>query len=172
VLIEYSKLIGLPVYDIESKRRVAELSGFFVDEDEKKIEVIIAKTKGLIKKTVFIPQKELIELLKDGLIIENEESLVPPTEMVRFNKKMKRRPKIIGQRVETKNGDYIGKVSDFVIENSSLSITRLYVKRIFDQRIIHASAILKIDEKRIVIKDKFEMAKPEIAPMNAKIEPA
>lgn len=170
MLIEYSKLVGLPVFNLENQDRVAELVGFFVDEDDGKLEVLIAKTYGLIKRMKFISTKEITELLKDALIIQDSESLVDPAEMVRFNKKYKKRSRIIGEKVITKNGDLIGKVHDFVIESSTLSITRLYVKKFLDQRIIHASAIIKIERDKITIKDKFEMAKPEIAPIGAKPE--
>jgi uncharacterized protein YrrD len=170
VLIEYSKLIGLPVFSLEDQNRAAELAGFFFDEKEAKIEVIIARTGGLFRKIKFISAKEIIEISKNALIIRDEESLVEPSEMVRFNKKMKKRAKIIGEKVVTKNGDFIGTVHDFVIESNSLSMTRLYVKKLFDQRIIHASTIIKIEQKTITIKDKFEMAKPEITPINAKAE--
>lgn len=172
MLIEYSKLIGLPIFNLESQSRAAELAGFFFDEKEAKVEAAIAKTAGFWGKMKFISAKEIVELSKSALIIRDEESLVEPKEMIRLNKKMKKRAKIVGEKVATKNGDYIGTVNDFVIESSSLSITRLYVKKLFDQRIIHASAIIKIEQKKITVKDKFEMAKPEVAPMNAKAEPA
>lgn len=172
MLIEYSKLTGAPVFSLEDQNRVAELDGFFIDEDDGKIEVLIARTPGLFKKMKFIPTKEVEEMLKDALIIRDSESLVDPNEMVRYNKKLKKRARIIGERVVTKSGDYIGKVNDFVIESKSLVVTRLYVRRIFDQRIIHSSAILKIERDKIVIKDKFEMTKPEIAPIGAKPETA
>jgi len=170
MLIEYSKLIGSPVFSLENQSRVAELNGFFIDEDSGKIEVFIAKNTGFFGKMKFISEKEIVELTKDALIIQEIDSLVDPTEMVRYNKKLKKRAKIIGEKVVTKNGDFIGTVSDFVIESSSMAITRLYVKKLFDQRIIHASTIIKIEQKKITIKDKFEMAKPEIAPIGVKPE--
>ncbi|MEI6144708.1 MAG: hypothetical protein WCP91_03875, partial [Candidatus Berkelbacteria bacterium] len=58
-------------------------------------------------------------------------------------------------------------VFDYVIENSSLAISRLYLKKLFDQRIIHASAIIKIEQHKITVKDNFEMVKPEVVPMGA-----
>ena len=170
MLIEYSKLIGIPIFNLESQRRAAELAGFFFDEKEAKVEAVIAKTAGFWGKMKFISAKEIVELSKNALIIRDEESLVEPKEMIRLNKKMKKRAKIIGEKVTTKNGDFIGTVNDFVIESNSLLITRLHVKRLFDQKIIHASAIIKIEQKKITVKDKFEMAKPKIAPIDAKPE--
>lgn len=146
------------------------LAGFFFDEKEAKAEAAIAKTAGFWGKMKFISAKEIVELSKNALIIRDEESLVEPNEMIRLSKKMKKRAKIIGEKVVTKSGDFIGTVNDFVIESNSLSITRLYTKKLFDQRIIHASAIIKIEQRKITIKDKFEMAKPEVAPMSAKTE--
>jgi sporulation protein YlmC with PRC-barrel domain len=157
---------------MENQNRAAELAGFFLNEKEAEVEAVIAKTSGFWGKVKFISVKEIVELSKSALIIRDEESLVEPNEMIRLSKKMKKRAKIIGEKVVTKNGDFIGTVNDFVIESGSLTITRLYVKKLFDQRIIHSSAIIKIEQKIITIKDKFEMAKPEVAPMNAKAEPA
>lgn len=165
MLIEFLKIRGLPVFEIENQTHIAELSDFFIDEDEGKIEAAIAKSKGLIHHLRFISAKEIVELSKSALIIQKEDSLVAPTEMVRLHKKYKKRARIIGERVVTKSGQYLGRVNDYVIENKSLSITRIYLAKIFDQRIIHSSSIVKIEPDKITVKDNFEMVKPELAPV-------
>jgi len=170
MLIEFSKIRGLPIFEIENQSHLGELLGFFIDEDEGKIEAAIGKSKGLFRHLKFISAKEFVELSKSALIIQSEESMVTPQEMVRLHKKYKKRAKIIGERVFTKKGDYLGVVNDYVIENSSLSITRIYLSKLFDQRIIHSSAIIKIEEKKIIVKDNFEMAKPEVVPAGARAE--
>ncbi len=166
-MIERSKLSGLPIFEIENQTHVAELADFFVDEDEGKIEAVIAKAKGVFHHLKFISTKEIVELSKTALIIQSEESLVAPSEMIRLQKKYKKRAKIFGEKVFTKKGEYLGVVSDYVIENSSLSIIRIYIKKLFDQRIIHTSAIVKIEQHKITVKDNFEMVKPEPIPAGA-----
>jgi len=172
MLIEFSKIRGLPIFEIVNQTHIAELADFFIDQDEGKIEAAIAKTRGLIRHLKFISAKEIVELSKSALIIQNEESLVAPAEMVRLHKKYKKRAKIIGEKVFTKRGQYLGVVNDYVIENSSFSITRIYLKKLFDQRIIHSSSIVKIEHNKIIVKDNFEMAKPEVVPAGARVETA
>jgi len=170
MLIELSKIKRLAIFEVENQSRVAELIGFFINEEEGTVEAAIARSFGVIRRLKFISAKEIVELSKSALIIQSEESLVSPQEMVRLHKKYKRRAKIVGEKVFTKKGQYLGAVYDYVIENSTLSIIRIYLRKLFDQRIIHSSAIIKIEEKKIIVKDNFEMAKPELAPVGAKAE--
>lgn len=167
MLIEKSNLIGLPIFDLENQLLVAELVDFFIDIDEIKIEAIIAKTAGLIHHQKYVSAKEIADLSKAALIIQSSESLVDPKEMVRLHKKAKKRAKIVGEKVYTKKGEFLGTVFDYVVESSSLSISRIYLKKLFDQRIIHTSAIIKIEQHKITVKDNFEMVKPEPIPQGA-----
>ncbi len=167
MLIEKSNLIGLPVFELENQTRIAEVVDFFIDESEIKIEAAIVKTGGLVSHQKYISAKEIMDISKAALIAENSESLVEPKEMIRLHKKSKKRAKIVGEKVYTKKGEFLGTVFDYVIENSSLAISRLYLKKLFDQRIIHASAIIKIEQHKITVKDNFEMVKPEVVPMGA-----
>lgn len=169
MLIEFSKLNNLPVFELENQTRVGSLVDFFIDEDEKQVEAAIVSTGGLMKKQRFVSGKEITELSKAALIVQQADSVVDPSEMVRFQKKLKKRAKIIGERVYTKKGEYLGNVSDYVIENGTLCITRIYIKKLFDQRIIHSSAILKIEQHKIIVKDNFEMVKPDPIPSGAKL---
>ncbi|MCX6812497.1 MAG: PRC-barrel domain-containing protein [Candidatus Berkelbacteria bacterium] len=170
MLIEHSKLIGLPVFELENQSKVAEISDFFIDTGEKKIEAAICKIGGIFHKTKFISAKEIIDVSKSAIVIQTDDSLVVPEEMIRLAKKFKTRAKIVGERVFSKNGNYLGVVNDYVIESGSLCILRIYVRKFLDERIIHSSAILKIEQHKITVKDDFEMVKPELAPMSAKTE--
>jgi len=170
MLIEFSQLKNLPVFELDNQAKIAELADFFVDEDETKIDAMIVKTAGLFKHLKFIPAKEIVELSKKALIIENSESIVAPKEIVRLEKKFHKRAKIIGERVYSKKGEYLGTVYDYVIEATSLSIIRIYLKKLFDQRIIHSSAIIKIEQKKIIVKDNFEMVRPQAVPAGARAE--
>ncbi len=158
---------NLPVFELDNQTRVAELSDFFVDEEEIKVEAVIVKTTGIFHQQKFISAKEIVDLSKAALIVQNAESLVDPKEIVRLQKKMKKRAKIIGEKVFSKKGEFLGTVYDYVIENVSLTISRIYLKKLFDQRIIHSSAIVKIEQHKITVKDNFEMVKPEPIPMGA-----
>jgi len=167
MLIEKSNLVGLPIFELENQTRVAELVDFFVDVEEIKIEAVIAKTDGLIHHQKYVSTKEIADISKAALIIQSEESLVDPKEMVRLHKKAKKRAHIVGEKVYTKKGEFLGTVFDYVVESQTLSISRIYLKKLFDQRIIHCSAIVKIEQHKIIVKDNFEMVKPEVAPMGA-----
>ena len=167
MLIEFSKLDNLPVFELETQTRVGQFADFFIDEDEYKVEAAIVSAGGLIKKQKFVSAKEISELSKEALIIDQTDSLVEPKEMVRFQKKLKKRAKIIGEKVYTKKGEYLGNVYDYVLENTTLSIVRIYLRKMFDQRIIHSSAIVKVEQHKITVKDNFEMVKPEPLPSGA-----
>ena len=169
MLIEYSRLKDLPIFELETKSKVGVIKDFFIDHEEKAVEAVIASTGGIFKREKYISAKEILELTKDALVVESSESIIDPKEMVRLHKKEKSRAKIIGEKVVTKKGDFLGTVYDYVLENSTFSITRIYIKKMLDQRIIHSSAIVKIEQHKIIVKDNFEMVRPTPIPGNAKL---
>lgn len=169
MLIEHSRLKDLPIFELETKSKVGTLKDFFIDQEEKCVEAAIASTGGMFKHEKYIAAKEILELTKDALIVESTENVADPKEMVRLHKKEKTRAKIIGEKVVTKKGDFLGTVYDYVLENSTFCITRIYIKKLLDQRIIHSSAIVKIEQHKIIVKDNFEMVKPTPIPGDAKL---
>lgn len=168
MLIEFSKIIGLPIYELKNQTKVAMLFDLFVSNDDCQTEAIIAKTASFLGKMKYISKKDVVEISKEAIIIRDDDALVDINELVRLKRKEKERPEIINSKVLTKNGSYVGKVYDFVVENNSLTIIRIYTKKLFDQRIIPAGSIIKLEKNRIIIKDDFEAVREQIIPAGAK----
>lgn len=170
MLIEYSKIVGLPVFELENQQRLAQIIDLIVDEDDGSIKAFLVKKHQLFAKKQIIVFKEVTDLSKQAVLVQSADSVADPDEVVRISKKLNKRAEIIGENVITKNGVNIGKVYDYVIESETGGLVRLYVKKIFDEKIIHSSAIEKIDHDKIVIKDNFERAKPEMLVPDGKIK--
>ncbi|TSC92836.1 MAG: Uncharacterized protein Athens101428_793, partial [Candidatus Berkelbacteria bacterium Athens1014_28] len=151
MLIEFSKIIKLPIYELKTQQKVGRFFDFFVSDDDGTIEAAIAKPAGFFSKLKFVSKKEIVEISKVAIIVQNEDSLVDSSELVRLHKKEKSRPKIIGARVVTKNNDYLGRVYDYVLDSLTLTIVRLYAAKLWDQRIIPASSIVKIEKNKIIV---------------------
>ena len=67
-------------------------------------------------------------------------------------------------RVETVSNKYLGKVNDFSFDCNFLIINGILCFKTFlfiqyNQRIIPYSAIISIEEKKIIVKDDFEFVK-------------
>ena len=169
MLIEYSKIVGLPVFDLETQEQLTQVVDLIIDEDNVSVKAFLVQKSGFFAKKQIVVFKEIVDLSKQAVLIHNANNITDPNEIVRIGKKMNLRARIIAEDVVTKNGEKVGKVYDYVIDSETGGLIRLYVKRFFDEKIIHSSAIEKIERNKITIKDNFEKTKSTILVSENKI---
>lgn len=104
-------------------------------------------------KTKVVVASEILKLVKNGLILHDENAIVGIEEIPRIEKLLHKKYYGIGQKVLTKSGKNVGTVYDYLIESETLGITRFYVRHFFDDKIIPSKEIVKLEGKRLYIKD-------------------
>lgn len=157
MLLNYTKIIGMPVAELRNQEKIGVI-GNIIFNDECAVAGFMLGSQSLFfwkEQAKVIPAEASIALVKDGLIINSDDNICDLSEMVRLNSLIKRKLCGIHQRVLTERGKYLGYVYDFLINSSTLSMTKFYIKNLlFEEKIIPCSKVLSFDKGQIIVKDE------------------
>jgi len=156
MLILNSKLENLPVIELENQRKVASVVDCVIDPKSGRFLGVVVQVGQILAKNQFVANKDLIQLLPTAVLVANDDKITEISEVVRANELYKKHFRLQGKRVKTKTGRYLGKVEDFLISDEERGLVKIYVRNLFSDRIIPYSAIVKIDQRTVVVKDDFE----------------
>ncbi len=153
----YSKIVGTPVYD-DGIRPLTTVKDLIVDPENGKL---LAFVVNLSKNLIIVPFD--IISWKEVIRIHNGDSIIEGNEVIRIAEVQKRGVKIFHNKVETKDGQKLGKVNDFSVNSNSLMLQKLYLSKgilglvRYESRIISAKNIIEILPEKIVIKDNTKV---------------
>lgn len=170
MIVKYSQIIHSPVLELKGQTRLGVASDLVIQKSDLSIKAVIVKYGLLNVNTRVATNTDIIELNSGSVIVRDDGSVVSLSEAERVREAISDKMYGIGQRVNTKSGKYIGRVYDYTLDNTTLSLHKLYVKSLLDERIISVSSIIKFEGKNIKVKDDFELitaAGPALSPETA-----
>ena len=102
--------------------------------------------------------KDILGISSEFYLVPSYEKLGDLDEIVRLKEIMDRNVPIVGNRVYTQSGNFLGKVFDYTLDLVSFKITRIYVKPTLlggfaKQYIIDYKNIISIEKDKIVVED-------------------
>jgi len=168
MLIEATKLIGLPIAAEDTMSKVGAVSGIVVDPENGQLLGLI------ISNGIFLPKKALSAFdIKfwdpAGIITLYENNLVAPTEIVRIQNVLERKIELLGMLARTESGKSLGHVEDFVIETETQSVVKYYLKDLLKKRVMGSDKVVSIDKEIVFTDDaavETEVIKSEaVAPL-------
>jgi sporulation protein YlmC with PRC-barrel domain len=164
VILKYSSIIGSLVAELRDQTKIGKVSEVIIDKEKLEIAALAVEQSFIFfSKSKFVLKMDIISLLKDGVIITDQDSIIDLKGSVKLEKLVKGKNFGIGQRVFTDNGKMIGTVYDYLVETNTLSITKLYVKHLVKEFIIPVEKILSFEGKVITIKDSYNASRIERA---------
>jgi sporulation protein YlmC with PRC-barrel domain len=108
---------------------------------------------------LFLPVRDIREHAQDCLIIDAEEELTEPDELVRLQPLLKQGFTPIGKVAVTDLGRRVGRVENFTVNLDTNRIQKLYIKQSILQSwlgsslIVDRTQILDVSAKQIIIRD-------------------
>lgn len=156
MLTLYSKLVGLPIIELENQSKLASVLDVVVDPKNGRILGLIAKVGSLLPRDQLVAARDINQVLPTAILVADAERLTAMDEVVRVNELYKKRFTLFGKKVVTENGKALGRVNDYLLDDEALALVKIYVRHLLSDRIIPYSAIVKIDDKTVVVKDDFE----------------
>ena len=150
----YTKIVGLPVVEDDSLRALTTVKDLIIDPEKGKVLAFVVDAG----KNLIIMPMDIISW-HDVLHINNRDSIIPGDDIFRVQTVQKNGAKVFGNRVETKDGKYLGNVVDYAIDNQLMILKRLFVAKGFlglvryDSRVIASKNILEILPEKIIVKD-------------------
>lgn len=151
-------MIGKKVLLFQEGLLVGEISRVLIDSQNGSfagLEVFSEKEKGLR----YVPPAEIKGFGRNFVLIKNIDSLSLADDVVVIKKALDEGVKIVNARVYYEDGRYIGKVDDATINLKIAMLEKIYInpklsiKFLSEYLIISAKMIVKIEPKKITVKD-------------------
>jgi len=157
-----ASFIEQPVMSLRTGGPVAVIMSPIINPHNLKVEGFYCQDRFEKKKkgnTLILVTQDIRDILKQGLVINDYETLAQPDELVRLRDVLQTKFELIGKPVETVSKQKVGKVIDFATENSTFYIQKLYIAQSLlksfsgGQLSIDRTQIVEITNKKIVIQE-------------------
>jgi len=159
--------LNIPIVSLYNTSKIGSLLDFIVDPEQGKAVGIVGEKSGIFKKRVkVISVVDIRELSKEAIVVDNEDVLVSPNEIVKIDSILKQGIKIFNNKVVTEAGKFLGRVSDFLIDDLfylvkilvNPSLTNIFTT----QLIISRDSILAVTKDEIIVKNDLEGIKEDV----------
>lgn len=151
MLIEFSKLSGLPIGMLDEARKGGEVIRVVFDHQQMKVIGFLIKAGGLFSGDKVVSLMDVVSIDRGGVVIGSAEDILAKGEIVRVGKILKKNAKLIGLRVYGKDGKFLGFLNNGVIETQTGDLVRIYVGFLWRKFIFSKSQIVEFSEKKVVI---------------------
>jgi uncharacterized protein YrrD len=162
ILISMLQLSGMilsrPVLSLRTGTQVGVVLGPIINPNNLKVEGFYCHDDASRKQLILVAQ-DIRDILPQGVVVNDQDVLTEPEELVRLNDVMRINFELTGKTVITTDKTKLGKVSDYAVETSSMYIQKIYVSQSLLKSFsggnlgIDRSQIVEINDKQIVVHD-------------------
>lgn len=159
----YTKIVGLPVVEDDSLRALTTVKDLIVDPERGKVLAFVVDAN----RNLIIMPMDVISW-HDVLHVHSRDVIIPGDDVLRVQTVQKNGGRVFGNRVETKDGKYLGKVVDYAIDSQLMILKKIFVAKGFmglvkyDTRVIASKNILEILPEKIIVKDDMGTVKEAV----------
>ncbi len=141
-----SSFLNRPVMSLRTGTQIGTTTEAIINPNNLKIEGFYCSSTR--HKRLVLLYQDIRDVIPQGVIVNDQDALTEPNELVRLQELMALHFQPIGMRVVTVSKEKIGKVSDYATEKETFFIQKLYVTQsIFKS---FASGNLGVDRNQIV----------------------
>jgi len=154
----FNQIVGAPVI-VEGMGKVARITDILIDHKDGKVCCFFVD-KGKMK--VIIPMD--IVFFGQAVTIHDSEDIIDAQDVIKVKDCIESDIRIHKSRVETKKGEYLGKVHNFMLDVKGFGLTKIVVYKSIlgllksPDRIISARDIIEIKKDLIIVKNKCAKA--------------
>ncbi|MDB5186505.1 MAG: hypothetical protein JWL85_1028 [Candidatus Saccharibacteria bacterium] len=166
-----NSLIDRPVLSLRTGGHIATTVSAIFNPNNLKIEGFYCSDRFEKRTTVLLTQ-EIRDIIAQGFVVNDHESLTDPEELVRLKEILAINFELIGKPVYTVSKEKLGKINDYAADSETLYVQKLYVgpsllKSLSSGQLsIDRTQIVEITNKKIVVQDLMQMTKSAL-PMTA-----
>ncbi|MBM3231287.1 hypothetical protein FJZ28_03080 [Candidatus Peregrinibacteria bacterium] len=158
--LRLSPCIGMPVVEEGTEDFLGSLSGVLIDPDVGRIEGMYVQIPG------FFSQRELFcasqDILRFGtrVTVRSADAVCPQEEFIRLESLFRDPRTVLGQRIRTESGSYIGRCSDIQFETGGMRLEWIFPRRSFRWGLaLPVSDIIEVKTDAIVVRDSAALEK-------------
>ena len=167
----YNQIVGAPVI-VEGLGKIARITDILIDHNDGKVCCFFVD-KGKMK--MITPMDILF--FGQAITIHDGEDIIDAEDVIKVQNCLESNIRIHKSRVETKKGEYLGNVQNFLINTKAFGLTKIIVYKSFlglfksQDRIISARDIIEIKKGLIIVKNKCAKVFDEEEERVAKLYP-
>lgn len=150
MIVELADLIKIPVRTVTGDVLGTTDLPIFNGQEATLLGFQVTK-KGVMKKFAGVYFIDLIDITKQEMVVENEQSLL--TNLREFDEAYKNFGGVVGVAATTESGKRLGRVADVYLDITTGGITRFYLRNLLQERIIPREYLVAITPKQVVFKD-------------------
>jgi len=150
-------LLNRPVLSLRTSTQVAITLAPIINPSNLKIEGFYCQDTS--RKQLVLVAQDVRDILPQGIVVNDQDVLTDPEELVRLQNTMQLNFELIGKPVVTTEKQKLGKVEDYSTETESLFVKKLYVAQPLFKNFsggnlaVDRTQIVEITDKRIVVND-------------------
>jgi len=156
-----SQIINKPVWLVDSESYIGKVADIVFTKD-----LLLA---GLILDSflpIFIPPKailanDIISFDRDNIFINDESQVAKINDLPALTSLISQQLLGTGQLVITESGQKVGSIYDFAVDTETSAIKSLYLRSLWNERIIPADLIVEIHKKVFKIENELSDIKVE-----------
>lgn len=162
-----SNIIKTPIVSIQTGAVIAHTTRAVVDPANLSIEAYVVNGPRVGKGLAYIRIADIREISDLGAIVDSDDELVQPGDVVKLDELEKLNFNLLGMQVTDEKRHKLGKIVDYTIDMGSFYIQQLTVKRPLmrsltdTELLIHRTQIIEINNKSIVVHSQASTPEPE-----------
>jgi sporulation protein YlmC with PRC-barrel domain len=155
-----SHFATLPVISLQTGETIAVVKGLIIDMSKLKV-VGLTVSAGKSPRTLLI-MASVRQLASDCVIVNDEDELSEPDDVIRFQPLLKTMYTPLGSQVYSEGGHHLGSVEEFTVSITTEEIQRIYVKppliRSFfsSSLIIDRTQVIDVQPSKLVVKETLQ----------------
>ena len=155
-----SSLLNRPVLSLQTSAPVAKTIGAIIDPN--KLQVVGFHVQSPSDTGSILLCEDIREISSVGIIIDRYDRIAHAEELVRLEKIINLNYKLIDKIVVGESKQKYGKVSDYIVEEQTFYIARLYTKQSVLKNlaggavVVDRAQIVEVTNKQVVIRDPLK----------------
>lgn len=153
-----TKLVNLPIVSLQSSEPIGHIRQPLIQPAMLEVVGFLCHIDGQ-KSDRLLLAADIRQIAENCLIVDSEDELVPPEDVIRLESVTRHPYRLIGKPVNTTLNRHLGIVQDFNIDPLTLLVHQLVVARIslmppaYKHHLIHRDQINEVQPKCIVVND-------------------
>lgn len=163
-----SEIEHLPVLDLESGELLGQIVGWVVNPTSQRLAAFVLQKSGLWQRARVIVPADIVEYGPKMVVVRDPSVVIDPAEVAGLPPLIAANMGLVGWAAEAEAGETLGQVSDFVFDTISSRLQQYAVRPSsvvggFMERLIPATQVVRIDNRRIIFADKALKTKQAVA---------
>ncbi len=146
-----TEISNLPVFSILDGKEVGSVSSLLINADKRTIDYLIIKTNSLEFGIKAIPFGKIEGIGDFAVTIEDAASIVELSATPSAHDMLEKNIQIINNKVMTKKGSLLGKVSEYYIDEKTGTILGTVLKAASDDKIILQKDVVTFGKEVVVV---------------------